>query len=171
MKFKNAFKSNLPFLLILCAFFIFKAPQFFYHLGLSETLVSSEIRTDIKTKSKISFPLQSGPVLIIYWASWCVPCKLEMNRLKNSVETGRIPQSRIYAVNMYESSKKITDFIKTSDFPFNFITKGEAEEKFKIEATPTTVIIINGKISSVSQGMSLVGIWKAEYIFWNFNLQ
>ena len=47
-------------------------------------------------------------------------------------------------------------------FGFTFIDAPDAAQALKIEVTPTTVFFDKGEIKSMSTGMSVVGIWKAE---------
>jgi cytochrome c biogenesis protein CcmG, thiol:disulfide interchange protein DsbE len=168
MKVNKRMLNNFVFWILIFGLIVIKAPALIYHFSLSDTPVPIEIRKDIESNKKTYFPHSTGPSIVIYWASWCAPCKLEMARLKSSVESGSIPGSRVYAVNIFEPLKTITDFLKTNKYPFKFVNGGRAEEIFKITATPTTVILIDSKIYSVSEGLSLVGIWKTEYLFRHF---
>lgn len=120
-----------------------------------ETLVYGE---DIN----ILFPTP-GKAIAIFWASWCGPCKTEMARLRISVENGKIPKDKIFAINTFESSKEIQKFLQTDSYPFTFIDSSPFQEDFKVMVTPTTLFLEDGKILSMSSGMSLWGIWKAEF--------
>jgi cytochrome c biogenesis protein CcmG/thiol:disulfide interchange protein DsbE len=112
------------------------------------------------------FPPQSGKSVTLFWASWCGPCKVEMNRYKASVEEKKIPASSIFAINPFENEKEILKFIKENDYPFQFIGS-ENTKDMKVEATPTTLFLDGEKITSVSTGMSVIGIWRAEGLFKN----
>lgn len=111
------------------------------------------------------FPPANGNAITIFWATWCGPCKLEMNRLRSSVEEGKIPQDRIFAINPFETRDVIQKFLSQEKFPFQFIEAPELIKELKVDVTPTTLFIESGKITKRSSGLSLIGIWKAEWLF------
>ena len=114
-------------------------------------------------KDSISFPSSNSNSIAIFWATWCGPCKIEMNRLKASVENGKIPAGAIIAINPFESKEVSQKFLATNPYPFTFVDAPLVSQKLNISATPTTVYFENEKISSISSGMSLFGIWRAEF--------
>jgi cytochrome c biogenesis protein CcmG, thiol:disulfide interchange protein DsbE len=125
------------------------------------TTLSPRSYEDYRSGKMIRFP-DDGRSIAIFWASWCGPCKLEMDRLKNSVENGGIPYGKIFAINSFESDLEIRKFINRHNFPFVFINSTELGLNLGIEKTPTTLFIESGKISSMSSGLSFIGIWRAE---------
>ncbi len=122
---------------------------------------SYEVINPVTPGEKLDFPTQ-GKSIVIFWATWCGPCKVEMNRLKSSVENGKIPERAIVAVNNYESPELIRKYLQTHPMPFTFITAPDLASKLDARATPTTVFLENGQVTSMSTGMSLTGIWRAE---------
>ncbi|WP_408096542.1 TlpA family protein disulfide reductase [Peredibacter sp. HCB2-198] len=120
---------------------------------------------NLSTDTETLFPPASGNAIAIFWATWCGPCKLEMKRLRSSVEDGKIPQDRIFAINPFENRETILKFLSQEKFPFQFIEAPELVKDMKVEVTPTTLLIESGKITNRSSGLSLIGIWKAELLF------
>ena len=109
--------------------------------------------------SQVEFPPKDSRALAIFWATWCGPCKVEMQRLKSS----SIDQSKIFAINPFEDAETSRKFLETNDYKFTFIDAPDVTQKLKIELTPTTLFIDKGEITSMSTGMSLIGIWKAQW--------
>lgn len=116
-------------------------------------------------KQSIAFPPGDSNAIVIFWATWCPPCKLEMARLKESVESGKIPNNKIFAINPFEEKQTISRFLSKKNYPFIFLEAPEISRMLKIEKTPTTLFLKAGKISSMSSGLSIFGIWRAENLF------
>lgn len=159
-------KSNLFTLILFIFVLIQKAPLLFENMKNEGVVLSSETYEVLNKnigKDAINFPSPNSKSIAIFWATWCGPCKIEMNRLKSSVENGKIPAGAIIAINPFETKEESRKFIATNAYPFTFIDAPNISQKLNIHATPTTAFFENGKIISISSGMSLFGIWRAEY--------
>lgn len=97
--------------------------------------------------------------MIVFWATWCGPCHLEMDRLKSSVESGKIKKEQIFALSPFESDFEVKKFLDKKPYPFTFIS-GKAP--VEIKQTPTTVLLDKNVVHSMKSGMSLIGIFLAE---------
>lgn len=156
--------SNVILIVLLMVVVFTRVPQILEHTKLEGTKIPDEERRVLTNEELVRFPPSSGHALVIYWATWCAPCKLEMNRLRSSVESGALPKDRVFAVSLFEDEKVIKDFLEKNPYPFIFLAASKSDEALSIRATPTTLIIQDGKIRSLSQGMSLFGIWWAAYL-------
>jgi hypothetical protein len=85
-----------------------------------------------------------------------------MKRLASSVNEGKISRDKIVAINPFESEIVVRKFLSENSYPFIFLAAPELATTLSVEATPTTVFIEDQKVKSLSSGMSLWGIWKAE---------
>jgi cytochrome c biogenesis protein CcmG/thiol:disulfide interchange protein DsbE len=165
---KNWFKkkSNI-FTLFLLAFLVWtKGPEIlknFNSEGLKLKSQEYQVLNSPDSELKVQFPVEKSKSIAIFWATWCGPCKLEMNRLKTSVEEGRIPKEKIFAINPFESNEVIRNFLGDNSYPFTFIDAHNIAYQLQVDVTPTTLFIEDEIVTSRSSGLSFIGIWKAEY--------
>ena len=157
-------KSNI-FLLFLIIFVIYRqAPSLVNNFTKEGTQLNSQDYLVIvpgKVEAKTPFP-PKGHAIAIFWATWCGPCKIEMGRLKDSVTGGKIPGGAIYAINPFESNDVIRKFLSQNQYPFTFIEAPLISSQLKVNVTPTTVFLDDGKVLSMNSGLSIFGIWRAE---------
>jgi cytochrome c biogenesis protein CcmG, thiol:disulfide interchange protein DsbE len=156
-------KSNLIFYILFFLVLASRIPVALKNFAAEGRIVPSTSVKNLLTDQLQSFPPADSPAVVIFWASWCGPCRIEMDRLKASVESGKIPKEKIFALNLFESLDVIKKHLKQHHYPFQFIEVPTYD--WKIEMTPTMLLIKNGKIISQSTGITLVGIWRAEFLF------
>jgi len=84
------------------------------------------------------------PVLLIFWATWCVNCKEEIpvvNRMHR--EPARNGNVQILALDYRESPKKVNAYIEANmvAFPVLLDRKGIVAKAYKVIGVPTYVLI------------------------------
>lgn len=161
---KNTLKKNMITILIIGFLALTQAPTIANNFKTQGSKVSSlKVKTinGDGTEAVVDFP-PKGRSIAIFWSTTCAPCKLEMARLKSSVEDGEIPKERLFALNSFESQKKIRKFLAKDPHPFTFIKDPGLGMALGVRATPTTVFIEDGEVVSMKSGMSFLGIWSAE---------
>jgi thiol-disulfide isomerase/thioredoxin len=159
-------KSNLLTLIILGLALYMQGPTILKNFQSEGTKLATEEYSEISgkgLKGKVLFPPQNLNSMTIFWATWCAPCKLEMQRLKSSVENGKIPKELIFAINPFETTATVVSFLNKNDFPFTFIDAPDVSQRLNITSTPTTLFIQKNEIISIKSGLSFIGIWRAEY--------
>lgn len=161
-------KSNI-FTLLVVAFVLWRqVPQFFKNQqfeGLKIEAQSYPIISSVGEQS-VWFP-PKGRSLTIFWATWCAPCKLEMNRLQSSIQDGKMKAHQIFAINPFETGRPIAKFLKENQYSFTFLDAPNVANELKIALTPTTIMMEKETISSMSTGLSIIGIWNAERFLQN----
>ena len=157
-------KSNWPFLILLI-FVIYQQSGFLIgnskHEGVK--LPSREYQIIDSPNSFTRFPPSSGTALAIFWATWCAPCKLEMARLSESVKDNKIPAGKIFAINLFDSPEDQRKFQNEKNYPFTYLSASDIGKDLEIQATPTTLFVKDGVVESLSTGLSIIGIWRAEF--------
>jgi cytochrome c biogenesis protein CcmG, thiol:disulfide interchange protein DsbE len=166
---KIMLRKHLDKLLLALAILLllyFRLPEIFkYSQFKGSPLSQRSIQIIVPEMRKIDFPLPDKNYVVIFWATWCAPCKLEMNRLSQSVKEGKIPSDQIIAISPFEPDPTILDYLEKNEYPFTFVSDSSLAKEFNIEITPTTLLLERGIIKSISSGVSVWGIWQAEKLF------
>lgn len=87
--------------------------------------------------------LQGYPVIINFWATWCVPCRVEMPMLQSFFERYHEQGLEVIAVNMGENQSTVQDWI--TDFGYTFMVILDEDqslfERYQIRGQPSTFIV------------------------------
>lgn len=151
--------SNLLFVAVL-AFFIFqRVPSVLKNFQKEGSKVPS-IQLPDKTGKLVNIVDEEKKVLI-FWATWCVPCKIELARYKTAVEELQLPARSIFAINIGEAADKVYAHANESGYPF--VVLADVEQKvtrfFEVSMTPTVVFLeANGNVNRVSSGLSVMPV-------------
>ena len=86
---------------------------------------------------------KSNPLIINFWATWCMPCKREMPSLEKL--TQKYPEIKVYAINMEKPNKlRAVDFFKNIgvlSLDIYFDPKFSLVKQFKMRGLPTSILI------------------------------
>lgn len=157
--------SNIITAAIFAAVLYLQAPTWFANSDVENIDLSKIKVIEFKSHNELSVD-KSQNYIFFFWASWCGPCKVEMDRYKSSILAGKIPEKNFWAINPFESSADVKKFLEKNKFPFTFVDdQGAISKILKIRATPTTTFIEDGKVLRQSTGISIVGIYRAEWLF------
>jgi thiol-disulfide isomerase/thioredoxin len=97
----------------------------------------------IDGKTYTSATLRGKTVLLDFWATWCVPCRVSMPAVeklhKDYKERGLI----VLGVNVAEDLALVDEFVKKTPFAYPVVLSGESQilETYKVTAYPTFVLI------------------------------
>lgn len=119
----------------------------------------------LETKTIPSSPEQ--PAVIVFWATWCGPCHLELSRIQKAVEEKTLPDDRIFAVSIGEPIEDVQQFVKDKNYTFPIYVDSQqvSLQSYGVKGTPTIYHLQNGKILWTTTGVNPLSISKAESLF------
>ncbi len=89
--------------------------------------------------------LDKGPVVLIFWATWCSPCRHEMPLVEKTYREFKDAGISFAAISLdsKRSVEKVRAFLKGRNLtlPVYLDASGKVARFFKVQAIPTTIII------------------------------
>lgn len=87
--------------------------------------------------------LKGQPLVLNFWASWCVPCRREMPHFQAVYERHQGAGLQVYGVNLGESRVAVADFQNRVgfDFPVLLDIEEKAQDSYRILPIPATFFI------------------------------
>ncbi len=118
------------------------------------------ILTDLQGKQHSLSQYRGKNVIVVFWASWCAPCKMEVPHLKEVKEAFGEEELKILAITVtspINSERRIKDFVKDNNVNYTvLITDGTGVEPpfSQIRGIPTSFFIDpEGKIKLGTSGL------------------
>jgi cytochrome c biogenesis protein CcmG/thiol:disulfide interchange protein DsbE len=99
--------------------------------------------------------LQSEPVMVNFWATWCGPCVHEMPFIQEVYEVWSEKGLVLLAVNIGESQPQVHSFMQENRLSFLVLLDGTGEvaERYSVRGIPTTVLVDSeGVIRNIKVG-------------------
>jgi peroxiredoxin len=91
----------------------------------------------------LSQAVKKGPVMLDFWATWCVPCRMEMPELQKVYEKYKDRGVQLYGVNANDKSQIIGAFSRDYhvEFPTLVDSKQTVAASYGVQSIPLVVIV------------------------------
>jgi cytochrome c biogenesis protein CcmG/thiol:disulfide interchange protein DsbE len=135
LKFESAF-----WIILILGLVGLRGPQFIKNWNLQgETTPALENLFDI-AGNKISL---TSPYALVFWATWCNPCDLELGRIDMLIKDSKLDAMRIIAVSTDDNFQVVAETAKSRayTFPVHWDEGGVLSKKFAVAGTPTIVVV------------------------------
>lgn len=153
------FKKNAFNILLLVAAIYILAPQIPSRIDMYKregTLAPQGVVTDLKTNQGVAIPLPQKQVLV-FWATWCGPCKIELARIQKMIDSGQLDPKSILAVSVAEDKDVVLSSVAEHKFTFPVAldSQGLVAKQYKVSGTPTILFIDEqGQVDWITMGLS-----------------
>ncbi len=97
--------------------------------------------------------LRGAPLVINFWATWCVPCRIEMPELQALHQ--QHPALRVMAVNLGEPLDLIVDWVRRFGLTFDIVLDADQTiaSLYRLRGQPSTYVVSpDGVITSIFYG-------------------
>lgn len=131
---------------------------------------AQKVYYDIQHQPKIIAQLSSEkPMLLYFWGSWCHYCKVVSPNIQQLAENG----TEVLGVALKSGDdSEVQNYLNENGYNFATLNdpSGEFSQGWNIQATPTILIVKNGKIAHYTTGytsyLSLkLRLWLAELLY------
>lgn len=104
---------------------------------------------------RLSDAVKSGPVVLDFWATWCMPCRMELPDLEDVYNSYKGRGVQFYGVNSDASASEISQFAQANSLTFPMLVDSNqvAAQGFQASSIPLTVVVDkNMRIVAASVG-------------------
>ncbi len=133
-----------------------RVKQFFDDKKVQNINISSLTFTDIDNKNFSINEEEDKLVMLVFWASWCLPCRNEiptLNKIYNSYPKDNLT---LLSINTSDSLETIEKFKQKNNINYPIVVDKNYSNIFSVNILPTAVFIKNKKIVKITHGFDLL---------------
>ncbi|MBP7553038.1 MAG: TlpA family protein disulfide reductase [Spirochaetes bacterium] len=156
---KIKFYNIIFYIILIILIYFFVKNKIPHYISDSKLKNSPEINFSIEDINGVvydSVEYKDKNLILVFWASWCAPCKMEIPII-NSIYKDYQDQLTVVSVNSLEKKAVVLKAIEELKitYPVVLDEKGKINTEFKVNSLPTIYFIKNAKVVKVSRGFSV----------------
>lgn len=147
---------NIIFYLIIIVLLVKKIPGIYENYK-NQNQIAPLVSVRYLSGEEILVPVANQKTVVVFWATWCGPCQVELKRLNQMILDHKIKANQVLAISVQESKETVDVFLKNNKYEFLVALDetGKASESYHVRGTPTVVFIDeNSRIVWMTTGLS-----------------
>lgn len=144
-------------LFIIMIFILFKRlPELNAHLQIEGQQAPDFQVETLSGKILKSTELQQ-PIVLVFWATWCSPCGIELQRINQMILDKKISAASVWAISLQEEKSIVAQVAHDRNYQFQIgiDPNGKISDLFRVTSTPTVALIEKNKtIKWMTSGLS-----------------
>ncbi len=93
----------------------------------------------------LSKNLHKGPIILHFWATWCLPCMAEMKAMKTALEARKQTNLQVLSVSVDDNktSAKVKGHVRARKYPFTILMDDEKKvyDAFQVANCPQLFLL------------------------------
>lgn len=114
--------------------------------------------------SSVTVPAgENGAWAALFWSIHCGPCRVEMELIQKSINSGLLPAERIYAIHIGGEVDSVQAHMTKNGFTFPFLvdTRGELATRLDVALTPSLFLVdADRNIRLATSGLGVTHVFR-----------
>ncbi|MEA9357423.1 TlpA disulfide reductase family protein [Bacteriovorax sp. PP10] len=152
---KKNFINTLFFIVAVYALYL-KLPSILTHFKYQDQK-APDFTVKMTNGENFNLVTQPKKIVVVFWATWCGPCEIELKRINKMVMERKILPSDVLAISSNEEESIVREKAKRENYLFNIglDTNGSIANQYQVSATPTIMFIDEKQIVNwMTSGLS-----------------
>jgi cytochrome c biogenesis protein CcmG/thiol:disulfide interchange protein DsbE len=109
----------------------------------TEGLLAEQFTVPLLDNQPYALSQKSEPLILVFWATWCGPCDVELARINKMIQDQEIETDSVLAVSVQETPSTVAQAVRERGylFPVGLDESGRIAQSYQVNGTPTIVFL------------------------------